>query len=56
MIDLWTDETRAQESLCYDRQLVTDGLLAIDFLSQISYSNMLLATDIHAVNVLASTR
>ena len=56
MIDFWTDETRAQESRWYDRQLVTDGLRAFDFLSQSSASDTLIATDLHAGNVLAATR
>ena len=56
MIDFWIDETRAQESRWYDRQLVTDGLRAFEFLARSSDSNMLLATDLHAGNVLASRR
>ena len=56
MIDFWTDETRAQEARWYDRQLVTDGLRAFEFLARSSDGNMLLATDLHAGNVLASTR
>ncbi len=56
MINFWTDETRAQESLWYDRQLVTDGLRAFDFLARSSNSNVLLATDLHAGNILSAKR
>ena len=56
MIDFWTDETRAQESRWYDRQLVTDGLRAFEFLARSSDSNMLLATDLHAGNILSAKR
>lgn len=56
LIDFWTGETRAQESRWYDRQLVTEGLRAFEFLARSSDSSMLLATDLHAGNVLASTR
>jgi streptomycin 6-kinase len=56
MIEFWTDETRADESQWYDRQLVTDGLRAFDFLSSSSYPDVLLATDLHAGNVLSAKR
>lgn len=56
MISYWIDETNADESRWYDSGLVRDGLRALEFLSSSSLSDVLLATDMHAGNVLQAKR
>lgn len=56
LVTFWTEETLADESRWYDREIVSEGLRALDYLSDSFSSNILLATDLHAGNVLASKR
>jgi len=56
MINRWVSETMADESRWHDRALVTAGLQAFDELVSNSVTEVLLATDLHAGNVLAAQR
>ena len=56
MIDYWMKQTRRDESRWHDPSLVTDGLDLFEELSLGSLAEVLLATDLHAGNVLSSRR
>ena len=56
MLTFWSDETRADEARWPDPGLVREGLRLFDALSQPSYEDVLLATDLHASNILAAQR
>jgi streptomycin 6-kinase len=56
MIDHWIDETKRDESRWYDAALVGEGLDTFEKLASSSLSATLLATDLHAGNVLAAER
>ncbi len=56
MIARWTEETRAQSAEWPDAVLVQDGLHLFGELSQPRSSDVLLATDLHAGNVLRAER
>lgn len=56
LIEHWVSETKRAESRWHDSALVLDGFSAFDQLTSTSFSNILLATDLHAGNVLSSTR
>jgi streptomycin 6-kinase len=52
----WARETRAAASRWPDAALIEDGLRLFDELSQPSFDDALLATDVHAGNVLSASR
>jgi len=56
MIELWRDETVAQRHLWPDAGLVNEGLQVFEELAKPTPTNVLLATDLHAGNVLRSQR
>ena len=56
MIDHWIDSTRSAESRWFDRSLVEDGIAAFRELANSSFARTLLATDLHAGNVLRAER
>ena len=56
MIDHWIDSTRSAESRWFDRALVEDGIAAFRELANSSFARTLLATDLHAGNVLRAER
>jgi streptomycin 6-kinase len=56
MINHWISATRRDEPRWHDRGLVRDGLKAFETLIATSFSSVLLATDLHAGNVLAAKR
>ena len=56
MIDVWCEESRAQRHLWPDTGLVEEGLRVFQELASPSESDVLLATDLHAGNVLRSER
>lgn len=56
MINYWIAQTRRDEARWHDAGLVRDGLKALETLIATSFSSLLLATDLHAGNVLASKR
>ena len=56
MLDVWGGETRADRARWPDAALVEAGLAAFADLSRSSPGDMLLATDLHAGNVLAAQR
>lgn len=56
MIRHWTSETLARENDWYDVELVRRGLDMFEELCDTSIANTLLATDLHAGNVLAAER
>lgn len=56
MIDLWCRETVAQRPLWPDAGLVTEGLRVMTELAQPTMGDVLLATDLHAGNVLRAER
>lgn len=56
MLAYWSAETRAQSRLWPDRGLVTQGLELFESLSHGEGDEVLLATDLHAGNVLAAER
>jgi streptomycin 6-kinase len=56
MIDYWMKQTRRDEPRWHDASLVADGLDLFEELSLGSLAEVLLATDLHAGNVLSSRR
>jgi streptomycin 6-kinase len=56
MIDFWCEETIAQRPLWPDAGLVTEGLRVMKELAQPAPADVLLATDLHAGNVLRAER
>jgi streptomycin 6-kinase len=56
MIDLWCEETIAQKHLWPDAGLVNEGLSLMKELARPATTDVLLATDLHAGNVLRSER
>lgn len=56
MIHYWMDETLKHEAHWYDAQLVRKGLDTFEELLDTSISEVLLATDLHAGNVLRAER
>jgi streptomycin 6-kinase len=56
MIDLWCQETIAQQHLWPDAGLVNEGLRVMKELARPAPADVLLATDLHAGNVLRSER
>ncbi len=56
MIDLWCQETIAQRRLWPDAGLVSEGLRLMKELARPAPADVLLATDLHAGNVLRSER
>jgi streptomycin 6-kinase len=56
MIDLWYEETIAQGHLWPDAGLVTEGLRVMKELASPAPTDVLLATDLHADNVLRAQR
>lgn len=56
MIRYWADETRANQERWPDAGLVRDGLRTFEQLSREPTAEVLLATDLHAGNVLAAQR
>jgi streptomycin 6-kinase len=56
MIDYWMKQTRRDEPRWHDKALVTAGLDLFEELSLGSLASVLLATDLHAGNVLSSER
>lgn len=56
MVELWSGETIAQRHLWQDGELVSEGLRVFKELARPVLTNVLLATDLHAGNVLRSQR
>lgn len=56
MIDHWSQETLAQKHLWLDAGLVNEGLRVMNSLAQPAATDVLLATDLHAGNVLRAQR
>jgi streptomycin 6-kinase len=56
MIRYWSDSTRRDEAKWLDRALVETGLRMMEELSRPAPTDVLLATDLHAGNVLAAQR
>jgi streptomycin 6-kinase len=56
MVELWSGETIAQRHLWPDAELVNEGLRVFKELARPSSTDVLLATDLHAGNVLRSQR
>ena len=56
LVRYWSDETRSQEGRWVDPALVRDGLRLFEELATNATANVLLATDLHAGNVLAAQR
>jgi streptomycin 6-kinase len=56
MLGYWASETRASADKWLDRGLVNDGLRVFEELSRPSDDDVLLATDLHAGNVLRAQR
>jgi len=56
MTAYWADETRLAASAWPDAVLIEDGLRLLDDLSRPSFDDVLLATDLHAGNVLSAQR
>jgi streptomycin 6-kinase len=56
MVELWSGETIAQRHLWPDAELVNEGLRVFKELARPAFTDVLLATDIHAGNVLRSQR
>jgi len=56
MIDHWIESTRSAEARWFDRALVEDGIAAFRELANSSFARTLLATDLHAGNVLRAER
>jgi streptomycin 6-kinase len=56
MIDYWCEETRAQRHFWPDAELVNEGMRVMKQLARPAPADVLLATDLHAGNVLRSQR
>ena len=56
MMTYWIKETIKTKSMWYDSVLVNEGLFLLENLSASNVSNVLLATDLHAGNVLRAER
>jgi streptomycin 6-kinase len=56
MLDCWRRETEAQRDRWPDTGLVQEGLQLLELLSRQSADDVLLATDLHAGNVLSTSR
>ena len=56
MVDLWCRETIAQRHLWPDTELVNEGMRVFKDLARPAPTDVLLATDLHAGNVLRSRR
>jgi streptomycin 6-kinase len=56
MLDCWREEALAKDNGAVDAGLVREGLALFSELPRTAESNALLATDLHAGNVLRSTR
>jgi streptomycin 6-kinase len=56
LLSHWSDETRAQSQHWPDPGLVSEGLQLFEELPQTAPANVLLATDLHAGNVLSAQR
>jgi streptomycin 6-kinase len=56
MLDSWAGETTSAARMWPDAGLVNDGLALFDALSRPSRDDVLLATDLHAGNVLRARR
>ena len=56
MIDLWIAETRSNEARWHDARLVRNGLRTFEELARSDEGVVLLATDLHAGNVLQAER
>ena len=56
MLAFWSDETRADEARWPDPGLVREGLRLFDTLSRPAPTDVLLATDLHASNILQAQR
>jgi len=56
MVELWSGETIAQRHLWQDAELVNEGLRVFKQLARPALTDVLLATDLHAGNVLRSQR
>jgi len=56
MIDFWCEETVAQRHLWPDAGLVEQGLYVMESLARPAPTDVLLATDLHAGNVLRAQR
>lgn len=56
MINHWMEETRANEARWHDSRLVEEGLEVFEELVSSSMAEVLLATDLHAGNVLMAKR
>lgn len=52
----WSDETKRDEAQWHDAELVRNGLSAFEVMAAPSASDVLLATDLHAGNVLRAER
>lgn len=56
MTAFWCDATRADSARWHDRALVREGLGVFEYLASASADDVLLATDLHAGNVLRAER
>ena len=56
MLRYWSDETKRDEARWHDAELVRDGLRTFEELASPAPSDVLLATDLHAGNVLSAER
>lgn len=56
MVDFWVKQTEGHESRWHDSALVKAGIDAFRELADTSFASTLLATDLHAGNVLRATR
>ncbi len=56
MVAFWSDETMAQRSFWPDAELVSEGLRVFKELARPAATDVLLATDLHAGNILRSQR
>ena len=56
LINYWIEETRDAEARWHDRDIVVKGINAFEKLIESSMSSTLIATDLHAGNVLAAKR
>src|SRR5687768_5281509 len=56
MLRYWSDETKRDEARWHDTELVRDGLRTFEEMGIATRSDVLLATDLHAGNVLSAER